>query len=376
MGLCPAVEGLDTATAFNNGFTPGIMAFNAMFDDRMTYAASIFRNSYDVYGFSIGAGQAVGTYRLTWLPWYADEGKYLMHLGASLSDRAPVDGQNRYRIRTPALAPPAPLTPFVPILIDTDFFGTSSTTIMNLEYFMNLGPVTVQAEYMGTWNGNTTTAALGNVGTTYFQGAYGQVLYWLTGEYTHWDKKAAAPDRYNVVNPFFMLPGRGCYGTGAWQLCARASWINLNSQGFNSGIIDDLTFGVNWILNNNTKFQFNYDVEHRTGLGLGGGSNGSLAPSAAPRLRAARPPPVAPLPSAWAVWPANRLRLRVILHAPWHEQKCSCVSRRAREEMLVPRGQGLLTPCSIAAARSPCGPMVLNTVASVPGARTPRRACR
>ncbi len=266
----------DPATAFNNGFTPGVMAFDALLDDRMTYATGVFRNSYDVYGFSLGSGSWVSTSRLTWLPWYVDQGQWMMHLAASYSYREPNFEAERYRVRTSARGQPGPNTPLIPTLIDTGFFNTTGVQLINLEYFMNLGSLTIQAEYMGAWNNNTTTADLGNVGTTYFQGAYVQALYWLTGEYTRWDKKAAAPDRFIVNSPFSFIPGKGCCGWGQWQLCARASWINENSKGFNNGILDDLTLGINWNLNNHTRLQFNYDYEHRTGLGLGGGSNGNV----------------------------------------------------------------------------------------------------
>jgi phosphate-selective porin OprO/OprP len=256
----------DTATAFNNGFNPGIMAFDTCFDERMTWALGIFRHGYYVYGFSVGAGQFAGTGRLTWLPYYADEGRYLIHVGGSLSDRDPVDNEIRFRIRPSVRNAPAPLTPFVPIMLDTGFFGTSNQRLANLEYFMNIGSFTLQAEYLNSWTDNTIVANIGDIGTTHFEGAYVQALYWLTGEYTRWDKKAAAPDRYNVNAPFRWRPGCGPTGCGAWQVGARYSWVNLNSLAVNGGALHDITLGLNWYLNNNVRMQFNYVYEHRTGL--------------------------------------------------------------------------------------------------------------
>ena len=40
--------------------------------------------------------------------------------------------------------------------------------------------------------------------------------------------------------------------------------IDSNNRGINGGMLDDLTIGLNWILNNNTKFQWNYDWEYLT----------------------------------------------------------------------------------------------------------------
>ena len=55
-----------------------------------------------------------------------------------------------------------------------------------------------------------------------------QALYWLTGEYTRWDRRAAAPDRYIPNNPFFLIPGQNGWlsGTGAWQVGVRWSTVD------------------------------------------------------------------------------------------------------------------------------------------------------
>ncbi len=265
-----------TPTAFNNGFNPGILLFNTMFNDRMTWAVGGFKNSYDVYGFGVGDGEYAVTGRLTALPWYEQEGKYLLHLGVAGSTRDPVQDQNRFRVRTSARNAPAPATPFVNVLIDTGFFNTTHEDLLGVEFFMNLGPLTLQAEWQAAWNMNSFTPATGLVGTTFYQGSYVQALYWLTHEYTRWDKKAAAPDRYVVNSPFYLLDG--LHGVkccpGAWQLAARYSYVDTNSRGINGGTLSDLTLGVNWILNPNTKIQWNYDYATRGGLGAA--NNGDL----------------------------------------------------------------------------------------------------
>ncbi len=219
----------------------------------MTWAVGGFKNTYNVGGFEVGDGQYAATGRLTWLPWYDQEGACLVHLGVAGSHRDPVFEQVRYRVRPSVRSSPGPSTPFIPILVDTNFFNTTSQDILALEYFMNLGSLTVQADYMGFWNAHSTTAATGDVGTTLFQGYYVQALYWLTGEYTRWDKKAAAPDRYVVNNPFFLIPGQNGWlsGTGAWQVGVRYSHIDANDRGIVGGQLDDVTVGLNWILNPN-----------------------------------------------------------------------------------------------------------------------------
>jgi phosphate-selective porin OprO/OprP len=272
---------LNTPTAFNNGFTPGIMLFNTAFDERMTWAIGGFKNSYDVYGFGLGDGEYAATGRLTWLPWYEEDGKCMVHLGISGSHRDPIGEQVRFRARTSVQNAPTLLTPFVNILVDTGFFNTTAEDILGLEFFANLGPLTVQAEYLGTWCQNSALAPTGapagpNMGTTFFSGAYVQALYWLTGEYTRWDRKAAVPAGYVVNSPFYLLNGvHGLMASpGAWQVGVRYSYVDDNSKGISGGTLSDLTVGLNWILNQNMKLQWNYDWAFRGGFDTA--SNGNI----------------------------------------------------------------------------------------------------
>ena len=61
-------------------------------------------------------------------------------------------------------------------------------------------------------------------------------------------------------------------GPGAWQVGFRYNYLDLNDKGIDGGILNDFTAGLNWFINPNMKFQWNYSVTLRqspTGLSDG-----------------------------------------------------------------------------------------------------------
>ena len=254
----------------NNGFQPGIMMFNWSDDERVTWAVGLFKNNQTVLGWNVGGGEWDVTGRLTWLPWYEDNGRYLMHLGLGASNRGLDDAVARLRART--LLRNGPFT-LQTVLADVTVGGDSQTVIVP-EFALIMGPWMLQAEYFGSWVTNTTLPAITgkNFGTTYTQSAYVQTSYFLTGENRPWLKKGwsgSAPDRVIPNRNFFFVPGESnrLFSAGAWQVAARFSWIDLNDTSLQAGSLYDVTLGLNWFLNPNMKFQWNLDWAYRNAAG-------------------------------------------------------------------------------------------------------------
>ena len=76
---------------------------------------------------------------------------------------------------------------------------------------------------------------------------------------------------------YFRVPGdyNTCTGRGAWQVCARYSYVDLNDLGVHGGDDNEFTAGLNWILNPNLKFQWNYDYTFRNLNQTTNGNNAS-----------------------------------------------------------------------------------------------------
>jgi phosphate-selective porin OprO/OprP len=279
---------------FNNGFSPGAMFFNWTEQQNSTWQLWGGPNQANLFGYHVGQGEWAGTMRGTYLPYYdeASNGRYMVHLGTSLSARKPDQGQDRFRIRGDLRdGPPSTLNTNY---LDSGSFLTDFQYIISPEFLAIWGPWTVQAEYMGTFLQDTAYNILNNQtpggvpitanipsaqqalfnaflagqggGNVYFQATYVEVLYFLTGESRGYDRRMGICDRIVPINNFFWTSSRdgGACGWGAWQVGARYNYVNLNSGLINGGILNSITLGINWFLNPNLKFQFNYDITYRS----------------------------------------------------------------------------------------------------------------
>lgn len=235
-----------------NTFTPasetGIMAKNLICDDRVFWAAGIFRDTD-----SVGKGKGDGAYnytgRIVNLPWYEDGGKKLLHLGVGLSLREP-DGTVRFKTR-----PEAHLSEFN--YVDTGDFAAEDEDVVGLEFAWVDGPFSVQCEHI--WD-RVKMKDGGSINTSAFY-VFGS--YFLTGESRNYDLGSGTFDRPRPNKNFRGKEG----GPGAWELAARYSHIDLNDASIRGGEQDDITLGLNWYLNQNTKFMLNYiraDIDNDT----------------------------------------------------------------------------------------------------------------
>src|SRR5713226_95801 len=82
----------------------GVMFLNTTENERVTWAFGVFHAENDNFGFGFGDGQYSEVGRLTWLPWYEDEGQRLLHLGIGAKheglDQNQIDYKGRPSVRT------------------------------------------------------------------------------------------------------------------------------------------------------------------------------------------------------------------------------------------------------------------------------------
>ena len=234
------------ASAFGPGRNVGIRLSNQAFNDRMSWAVGVFRHTDD-FGEDMDDGGYSVTARITGLPWYADGGRKLVHLGIAYSHRNP----DSFRLRQ---RPEAHLIPTS--FVDTTTFATDSAQLFGAEAALVYGPFSAQAEF----NYANVDAATG--GNRDFHGYYAQASYFLTGEHQPYNQSDGSFGRIQPKRNFGWGENKG---PGAWQLALRYSSLDLDDGPILGGEEMNFTAAVNWHLNRNVRVMFNYvhaDIDH------------------------------------------------------------------------------------------------------------------
>jgi len=263
----PFMERSDNQDAFygpfDNGFALGLAAQNWSQSELVTWRYGIFRPATNVFGVALNK-YAIGA-RITALPWYADDGRQLIHLGLGYWGGELVQDELRDRAR-PLLRNAPGFT--VPILVDTSEVAGSQQYTIGPEFALVLGSLTVQAEYAGQFLTEAVASNGQNQGTIFYHGGYVEALYFLTGEYQPYDRRSGVFDRVIPLHDYHWKNGDSYRACGAWQAGIRFSTLDLNDKAIQGGDVYDWTVGLNWFLNPNMKLQFNYIAEHRDAPGV------------------------------------------------------------------------------------------------------------
>ena len=168
-----------------------------------------------------------------------------------------------------------------PNVLDTGRILAHNYQLIHGELAGNYGSAHFQTEWLGEFVDQYVGPPL------FYQGAYAQGGYFLTGETAGYNKLTGVMD-YNVrpFNEFLGLgPWRGLVGWGAWEVATRWSYLNLQNSHVNPvnyqnvtsltapnggagpstaypnpGILNNATLALNWWWNQWTRVEFNYVV--------------------------------------------------------------------------------------------------------------------
>ena len=228
-----------SSTAFIPSRNSGIVIQNQPLNKRINLAAGLFKTSADK-GTAIGDGGFNFTTRLAGTPMFEDGGRKLVHLGIAYSRQNSFFDLLRFRER--------PEAHLAPRFLNTGVFEARKYQLMGIEGAFVSGPFSAQGEYIHNWVDATAR------GNPRFKSGYVQGSFFLTGENRRYSQDKAVFDRTRPAENFF----NGTGGFGAWEVAARYSKLDLNDALIAGGEMNNLTFGLNWYLNPNTRWTFNY----------------------------------------------------------------------------------------------------------------------
>lgn len=227
----------------------GVRFNKPVLGERMTLGAGAFFNTgsfCDVEEANDRLSEANGynlTARVTGLPWFGEEGKPLLHLGLSYSHGVRNDENDDDRIQFRA-RPESRITD--ERLVDTGLFFADSDDLINPEFAIVLGPLSLQGEYFHAF-----VDAEDNLE---FWGYYVYGSFFITGENRKYNTSNGVFSRVRPKRNFRPFKG----GWGAWELGLRYSHIDLNDKDISGGRERNLTAGLNWYLNPNFRLTLNY----------------------------------------------------------------------------------------------------------------------
>jgi phosphate-selective porin OprO and OprP len=192
------------------------------------------------------------TGRAIYTPLHRDD--RLLHLAAAASYRQAND-HGGTQMGTPLRIRQRPEASVTSIrLLDTgELADTDAVTTWGLEGAWVQGPFSLQSEYLAMTVERSTS---GSVDPT-LNGFYVMGSWVLSGE----------SRRYNASSGTFSNPRvrkvAGLQGSGAWEVLARYSRLDLNDQmdqpgGVAGGRQSNLTVGLTWYPNDNLRFMLNY----------------------------------------------------------------------------------------------------------------------
>jgi len=230
----------------------GLDLSNTFFNNRMTASLGVFNDGIDRDSYWSFTG------RVTGLPWYADEGRRLLHLGAAFSHRNP-DGDYDFRAY--------PGSNQANYHLRTGELPADEVEVWGLEGALVLGPFALQSELLRSdlvfmrEHRNLTFFNLDRplkMPDRHFDGYYVQASYFLTGENRMYDPITGSFGR--VIPRRNFLPRNGDWG--ALELALRYDMLDLDDFDVRSGVIGgkarNWTAGVNWYLNPNMRVMLNY----------------------------------------------------------------------------------------------------------------------
>jgi len=205
---------------------------------KLSLQTGIFRQSDD-FGNDKTANNNINiTSRASYLA--INDGNKLLHLGVANSKRKSNDKSYNFSSRAE--------NHLGNKLISVNKEQVNYVNIFSGEMSYVNGPISLQMEALQTTINSIPEIERSFIINHEIISYYGQVSYFLTGESRSYKNSLSGFGRVNPKNNY------GENGWGAFEVAARFSAIDMEED----GSLEDITIGLNWYLNPNTRIMFNY----------------------------------------------------------------------------------------------------------------------
>ena len=213
----------------------GVMYHNT-FGERLSLQTGVFLNADD-FGNDKTVNSAMNaTSRLTYLAINSEE--KLLHLGIAGSIRNS-SSSGGYNVSTRAE------NHLGTKLLAYENYDNDAILLAYETSYVNKS-FSIQGEYVQSEIGNND----------FLSSYYGQVSYFITGESRTYKNSLSGFGRVKPINNY------GENGWGAFEIATRVSQMDLSYV--ENGTLDDITLGLNWYLNPNTRVMMNYVMGEMT----------------------------------------------------------------------------------------------------------------
>jgi phosphate-selective porin OprO/OprP len=173
-----------------------------------------------------------------WLPFGAEPDSVL-HLATEIRYAGANDGQLVYKSKPEAFFAQSQA-------VDTGKFDASRSTIIGAELYFTRGPFSSGGEYF--WNKVSSDSA----NDPLFHGGEVFAAYLLTGETHPYNPKTGVFGNVVPTKSFFDN------GWGAWELAARGSYVDLDSETIKGGRFARISTQLNWYVSQNVRLEAVY----------------------------------------------------------------------------------------------------------------------
>jgi phosphate-selective porin OprO/OprP len=242
---------MTTAFTFFESHVVGVRFSGTAAAERLTWSAGWFNNWLDDDLSFTESGQIFAG-RVSGLPLESGDGRRLLHLGVSAVYRQAPNGTFESKS--------IPEVYEAPDFVDTGSFPANHGTSLGAELAAVDGPLTITAEYTGTRVSSPQT------GNPNFLGFYVVASWALTGEVRPYDRATGTFGMIRPSAPVSLKHG----GTGAWEVAARYSRIDLTSGTIAGGVFDRWSGALSWFPTRQFRFEFNYGYGRLRRSGLDG----------------------------------------------------------------------------------------------------------